>query len=400
MDVRKLLAIALFAGACGRFGFANEQPPGGTTADAPNGDASPGDDGSTMSSTPYLACDAPARFSVAATPATLSAITTTNGYDILEVDVDGNVTGWTYTFSSSTGKLAALASGVALTTNATGPIGGVGTGANIVCAEEYGRPNPTGTATGELDDHLKAVGTATMRDNEFFDQGPMAQSGTSSSYALLIADGGDDVTAHIVTAAGADTGTTKDVIAASEGASFAELKSGGAGYVATWTTNASSPNAVRMAVLDDNLKIVAGPITTSSPDDAQSPHAVWAKNANVYLLIWYEKNATGGDDIYYEVRKADLSLVGAQVHARASSYAPTVASDGDGFLVAWDNYVPSDHMEAVYVDAQGASTGRTVVNSGGKPVQWTMTERLGQPALVWLEDAGIGPNLYIDAVCN
>jgi len=390
----------LLAGACGRFGFSNEQPPGQTTPDGPNGDAPPGGDGSTMSSTPYLACDAPARFTVAATPSTLSAITTTNGYDILEVDVDGNITGWSYAFSSSTGKLGAVATGAALGTNATGPMGGVGTGTSIVCAEEYGRPNASGTVTGELDDHLKAVGTSTMRDNVFFTQGPIAQSATSASYALLVADGGDDVTAHIVTAGGADTGTVTDIIPAAEGSSFAELTSGGAGYVATWTTNSSSPNAVRMAVLDDNLKIVAGPITTSSPDDAQSPHAVWAKNANVYLLIWYEKNATGGDDIYYEVRNADLSLSGTQVHARASSYAPTVASDGDGFLVAWDNYVPADHMEAVYVDSTGASTGRTVVSSGGKPVQWMMTERLGQPALVWLEDAGIGPNLYIDALCH
>ena len=395
----KLLAIALLAGACGRFGFANEQPPGDTTPDAPTDGTAPPVDGP-PGSTPFLACDAPARFTVAATPATLSAITTTNGYDVIEVDVDGNVTGWSYAFSSSTAKLEALATGVALTTNATGPTGGAGIGANILCAGEYGRPNASGTSTGQLDDHLKPVGTQTMRDNSFFDHGPIAQSATSASYTLLVADGGDDVTAHIVTAAGVDTGMVKDIIPAAEGASFAGLTSGGPGYIATWTTKASSPNAVRMALLNDNLEIVAGPITTSSPDDALAPQVAWAKNTNVYLLIWYEKNATGGDDIYYEVRNADLSLSGTQVHARASSYAPVLASDGDGFLVAWDNYVPADHVEAVFVDATGAMTGRTVTNTGGKPVQWTMTQRLGQPALVWLEAAGVGPNLYIDAVCN
>jgi hypothetical protein len=393
--VGKLLLIAVLAGACGRFGFANEQPPAGTTPDAP-GEGLPIDAPGTT--TPYLTCGAPARFAVAAAPATLAAITTISGYDVVEVDVDGNVTGWSYGFSDST--LGSLASGVALGTNATGPIGGIGTGPNALCASEYGRPGATGTATGELDDHLVPISSVTPRDGSFFGQSPIAASATSGDFALLVASGANDVTAHVVTSAGVDTGAANDVIPAADGASFTQLTSGGAGYVVTWTTSSTSPNAVRMAVLDDTLKIVAGPITTASPNDALSPQVAWAKNKNVYLLIWYEKNATNGDDIYYEIRDANLALVGTQVHARGGSYGPTLVSDGDGFVVAWDNYVPSDHMEAVYVDAAGAMTGRTVANTGGKPTQWTMTERLGQPALVWLEAGGTGPNLYIDPACN
>ncbi|HEV7554012.1 MAG TPA: hypothetical protein VGO00_01090 [Kofleriaceae bacterium] len=394
----KLLFLAVLAGACGRFGFASEQPPGSTTPDAPD-DTTPPADGP-PGSTPYLTCGTPARFTVAANPSTLSAITTSQGYDVLEVDAAGNVTGWTYAFSGSTGKLEPVATGVALATNATGPMGGAGTGANIICAGEYGRPSATGTSTGQLDDHLQPVGTPTLRDGSFINQGPIAQSAASGNYGLLVASGANLVTGHVLTTAGGDTGTTNDVIPAADGASFVALTSGGAGYIATWTTSSTSPNAVRMAVLDDDLKIVKGPITTASPNDALGPQVAWAKNANVYLLIWYEKNATNGDDIYYEIRDADLALVGTQVHARGGSYAATLASDGDGFVVAWDNYVPADHMEAVYVDATGATTGRTVANTGGKPTQWMMTVRLGQPALVWLEDAGIGPNLYVDPVCN
>ena len=215
--MRKLLAIGLFAGACGRFGFANEQPPGDTTPDAP-GDTTQPDAPAT--STPYLTCGAPERFTVAATPATLTAIATSHGYDVLEVDAAGNVTGWSYTFSASTGKLDALATGAALATNATGPIGGAAMGANIICAGEYGRPSATGTTTGQLDDHLQPVGTPTMRDGSFINMGPIAQSAASGSYALLVASAANLVRGHVLTDAGADTGTTHDVIPAADGESF------------------------------------------------------------------------------------------------------------------------------------------------------------------------------------
>jgi len=318
---------------------------------------------------------------------------------VFGVDAAGALTGSTFEFDGST--LARRAQSVSLDANATGPLGvaEVGTGSALLLAEQVGLPTATGTKLVPLDMQLAAMGPGTSRGDSFIGLGPVAQS-SAGGVAYFAADATNTISAHAVTSLGVDTGTVADVIPSAEASGFQTIASGGASYVATWTSAATTPIRARMALLDDNFAPIVPAITTGSTGDVLMPYAVYAKNKSVYLLVWYEKNADHGDDVYFEIRDANLGLIGVQKHARPSAFAAVAASDGDGFLVVWDNYVPADHLEGVYIDATGEMTSRSVFQTGGKPVKWAMTERFGQPAVVWIEDGGSGPNLYIDPVCN
>lgn len=397
--VRGLVAMAIvdavLAAGCGRLGFTDT-----VTADDATDAAS---DSDTNTGTPQLSCSGPARFDVSVETVTngMTAIATATGYAVFGVDANGGLTGSSYEFSGST-TLAQTKQTTALDATATGPLGAVGvnTAGNLLLAEQVGLPTATGTKLVPLDMQLAAMGPGTSRGDSYIGLGPVAQSPTGD-VVYFAANGANSISAHAVTSLGVDTGTVVEVIPSAEASGFQEISGGGgASYLATWTNAAATPIRGRMVLLDNNFAPTVPAITTGGPGDVLMPHAVWAKNKSVYLFIWYEKNVTDGDDIYFEIRDPSLNLIGTQKLAKASAFQAVAASDGDGFLVVWDNYVPADHLEAVYIDATGAMTTRSVFQTGGKPAKWAMTQRLGQPALVWVENGGSGPNLYIDPVCN
>ena len=344
-----------------------------------------------------LRCDQPARFQVGAVDA-IAAVATPEGFAMLAA-AGGSVNGWAYELVD--GQLIATAQAVPITTSEAGAIGAATDGTTVMVTAIQGMP-ATGSALVPVDQQLASLGPPTM-EVDLAVANPIASGASGFAFATMNA-ATSGVDARLMAAFGVIVGAPVQIIDASEVPGYVSIIPNANGYAVTYTSAATNPNVDRIELLDANLTVVAGPVTTSnSTNDAEAAHVAWAASSNAYLVAWDEKTSTDGDEVWIQMLGPNLEPVTQPRKIADHCYSPTVASDDTGFWLTWASYVNSpapDFLDAAHVALDGTITPRAVTSSGGSPGQWTMVERLGQPVLVWAETGGSGPDLYLDPMCN
>lgn len=184
-----------------------------------------------------------------------------------------------------------------------------------------------------------------------------------ASTAAVASDGRDYVVAHdralshVDAASGAVTpGSTIDVI----GAAWLAIASNGSGYLVAYTRN----SRIEAVEVDADASLAGAPFFVMNGRAS----AAIASNGDAYLIVGNQGrdlNATlvSGGKVVRDQLLADPART-----KTFSGYA--VASDGDGFLVAWREL---DELRVARVDANGvASPARTI-----------LTANATQPAVTW-----------------
>jgi hypothetical protein len=370
------------------------------------GDAAP----DTLPPLPVLPCGAPAQFSAAGVTGSgsgsgsgampsltaVAATATADGYGVLAVDGTGDVHGFSYAFDGA--LLGPRAAGAPVFSGATGTASAIDTGAGILAAIAYGRPDSTGTDLIPLDAQLAPHG-ALQRYSAWYTL-DSAIAGTSSGALVFI--GGqpnDDVVAKRVSPTGTDLGPSRKVIDGAEGISVATIIPAGARFLVTWDATTPSPNQVRAEVIDDLLSVVVPPTTinTGAMFDGASPHAGYAAAADRYLIAWSFKTSNS-DELWVSLRDGQL----AEQHAiRLSTHGvlPRVAAGKDDFLVAWKDTNTTSEIAAARVRFDGSVVPLVVTGNGRKALGWDVTARAGQPALIWIESTAT-PSVWFDPLCK
>jgi hypothetical protein len=401
--VRRLAIAFAFVGigACGRFDFGNRDKP--PDAGNPRDDAAATADSPPDAPPMLLPCGSPSRVSFGNGFDALIASSTPNGYQVLAVDGNGNLSGSVFELQS--GSLVTIADRVALDTAQAGTLGAVQIGSQTLLASIYGRPTPAGTKLRALSADLSPLGTASTRAGVFGGDVPVATH--DHTYAFATVDGSTkQVDAHPVDTSGADIGSLVKLVDGAEGAGNVAIAESGTGFVVTYVSSATSPNSARIELVDAAFNRLAGPITanTAAADDALRVVAAWAPTAKVFAVAWYNKDSTDGDDVWYQIRDANLGMVTPPLKIGPSVYLPYLIADtaGTGFWIAYRSYATSpDKVLAGHIDATGVLTPRSVLGSNGGGVdKFTLIARDGQPVLVWTETGGIGPDLYLDPMCG
>ncbi len=345
-----------------------------------------------------LACDTPTRFQVGASAFTaITVVDTTTGFAMFTTGADKVVRGWTFDFEGS--QLAPTLQNVPLATSETGAIGAASSGSELMLSAMYGMP-ATGTSLLGLDDRLATLGQD-KHDGELAATNPVVS--TSDGFAFATVDKTSfQVDMRPVTAMGVDVTPAVRIISGSEKPNNVTIAAAGPGYVVAYTASAPNPKQDRLELLDASFNVVYGPVTTSnSTHDAYRPQVTWAPKSDSYLVAWHEKDATGSDVVWIQIRGWNLEAVGEPTVIANHSVSPQVTTDGTGFWVTWKNTttVPS-FLESAHIAPDGTLVPHSITNSGGAPGQWTMLSRSVQPVLVWTETGGSGPDLYFDARCN
>jgi len=371
------LFVLPIVAACGRMGF---DPGSGSNATP---DAPPD----------HLTCGAPAQFSVGATTSHVSAATTPTGYNVFTVDGTGNVAGFIYEFQ--TGTLTQQAGDVLLMSNATGPVGSLALGDQSILAVPYGRPSATGTALLPLDAQLTMRAQPARQDGWFGSVSALAPTpGGGQAFLGQLANG--EVDAKLVSPLGVDQGAAHPVIGAAEGVSLPTILPIPAGFLVAWEADSPSPNAVRAEVLDPQLAITTPP-TTMSFDmqfDSEIPRVAYSATSDTYAFTWMEKTSMG-DQVWLSLRNGSLGET--QHRMLGDGYAPAIVAGDHDFLVVWEN---GSQLDGARVTADGKITLVSIMGSGGKFAAWDLVVHNGQPAVVWVEANGTGPNLRLDPLCN
>ena len=367
------LGLALTA-SCGRFDFADLPP-------LP--DAAP-------PMTPKLRCGSPTRIQLGPVQALASAALD-EGFAVFTATGDQVVHGWMYTFDDG-GNLVATVQNAGMGTSETQTFGAGAMGGVIGIASAYGAP-ATGTQIAALDAKLNTLGS-TRHDGEVPVAGPIAGN------ALVTIGAG--VIARLVSQSGGDAGSPTTIVSMAEEPSDVSIIRAGSGYAVAYHAAVPPPNRARVVLLDSNLAITAGPVTTDDlADDAYSPRAAWAETSQVLLVAWHEKNVNNGDDVWFQLRSPTLTAITPPTLLAPSSSNVQVTTDGTSFWLVWlDDSTSNSLLAGAKIDATGMVTPRTVVRSGGTPGPWTTVERAGQPVLVWSEVGGSGPDLYFDPMCD
>ncbi len=370
MKTIALLTLPIVA-ACGRMGF-NAAP------DAP---------------LDHLTCGAPAQFSVGATTSHIGATTTPRGYQVFTVDDTGNLAGFTYEFQA--GTLIQQAGDVPVMMNATGPVGSIALGDQTMLAVPYGRPNATGTALIPLDAQLAMRAQAGKEDGWFGSVSALAPApGGSLAFLGQLANG--EVDAKLVSPLGVDQGAAHPVISAAEGVTLPTLLPTATGYLVAWEADTPSPNEVHAEVLDPQFAVKAPPTTMSfdMQNDSEIPRVAYAAASDTYAFAWMEKTSIG-DQVWISLRDGNLSET--QHHMLGSGSAPAIVAGDNDFLIVWED---GSQLDGARVTVDGKATLVSIMGSGGKLAAWDLAAHNGQPALVWVEKNGTGPNLRLDPLCN
>jgi hypothetical protein len=378
---------------CGRFGFE-----GGATG-APDG--SPAGDGA-IANPRTLACGEPLRFATNANGLTaLAAAPTAAGFVIAAIDAGQQLEGWSYAWKDA--ALEPTAEHVVLGGDAR-TVGATGAGDDAIVVSVFGAAAPLGTTLYPIGDAFARRGPEVAR-GEIAGDAPVAASGDDSGERAVALLTIDPLTAQVdvraVSALGATLGPPTKVVDTTENASSVVLAPAGTGYLATWISRAQSPNSSRLALLDPAFGVVAGPVTVNATAfDATLGQAAWAASAGRYLITWYEKNDGGGDDVWFQLRGENLEPIAPAVVLATNAYAPAVASDGAAFWIAYRETAEPQRLAAARVAADGTVAPRAVSHSGGAPSAWGLVTRAGQSVLVWSEQGGSGPDLYLDPFCE
>jgi len=373
------VGLLLAVTACGRLGFDRSDD------DAP--------DGST------LPCGAAPKFAVgAAVPRDMVAVATPTGFAVFTVDQPLNLRGWSFDWTA--GLLASVAQDVAIDIDITGAFGAATIGDDIVVAAVHGTSAALtlGSTYHALDATLAERSNATVAGRVVGVE-PIAMSGRTKALAGLRYEGGD-IAVHGLAANGTDL-ATRTMNVGAEKPSELGIVPAGTGYAITWVDVMASPNVTKLALLDDSLAVVYGPVTVSSGTgfDTIRPVVRWALASNTYAVAWYEKNDAGDDDLYAQVFDATLQPRFAAKLVQGSAVFPKLATDGTAFWIGYGNYGASpDRVDVARLTPDGAMTIRSAVMGGGTPLAFAMVERAGQAVLVYAEDNG-GVDVWFDPLC-
>jgi hypothetical protein len=156
------------------------------------------------------------------------------------------------------------------------------------------------------------------------------------------------------------------------------------------------------ALLGDQL--AAGPTQTINADPNNNslvPAAGYSASAKKYLFAWAVKH--NGDSVLLRMRDEQLADAPGMLDFLEIGYAPKIAGGDKDFVVAWDNGTQQGGPPgAARVLPDGSVSVRGVTNTGGKAARytWDLVVRNGQPVLIWAEQGGSGPDLWIDALCD
>jgi hypothetical protein len=410
-----LTALSVVA-AC-RFGFEAQPPPQTEPPDA-SVDAPP-DMPSPPDPPTRLGC-APQRFSVGTAPLGLrvyvTAVGTPRGYDVFVADVDaGVVTGYAYRFAMDKLELVP-GTGVALPVPApSGPVGALavapdaGDAVDVVIAVTYQLPSitPTPPATATvivpLNAQLQRIDIPEMATlNDGVEGGPGTLAGEHGTLAFLgrINDGALGLLP--VSRRGiADPGGIRILDTGGHTITRPTLVRATTGYLAVWGDNDSLPTAaVTASVVDDNL--VAQPQVTISvdPDHGSfTPTAAYLAQADRYLFSWMEK--PGKDFVKLTMRDGQLRDAPGPIDLAKEGTEPVIAAGESDFLVAWKDptAAPREFIAAARIAADGTFVPLGITNTGGNARAFDLVVHNGQAALVWIEEATIGPTLWFDALC-
>ena len=367
--------------ACGRMNFGEEPPEIPEVPDT-------------------LRCGAPVRFQIGADDvAALDVVTTASGFLLFTTDPANTLHGWSY--DAIDGDVAPVTENVALDVDISQTFGAAAIGDQIMVASIYGVPTALGTKVHALDGTLSPLGQPAIRIGEIAAAGPIARSGVGDGGVFVDVDATTgEVRARPIDLLGRDAGAVRTILPGSESPNVVSIVPGGPGYAVVYSAATPSPNVARLALFDDQLNIVAGPVDVStSTFDAARPQVAWSAASNTYLVTWYEKTPTDDDDTWIQLRGPSLEPLGPAHVIASKAHSPQVTSDGDGFWLTWIRYSP-EHLEAAFVASDGALEARSVLGSGGMPAKWSLVERDGQAVLVWTETAGSGPDLYLDPMCR
>jgi cysteine-rich repeat protein len=137
------------------------------------------------------------------------------------------------------------------------------------------------------------------------------------------------------------------------------VASNGADYLVAWTHADSSIRGVQVSAAGQ----VAPSVQTLVPDVGKYTYPELATDGDDYLLAWSD-DIVGADDysgmdvFAAKIRGADLHAEpGRLVSGAASQGSPAVATNGDGFLIAWSESQAIDRSDTKIFGARLSSTG-------------------------------------------
>jgi hypothetical protein len=384
----KAVVFGLLVSGCGRFGF---DPPSTPPPDDP--DASP--------VTPTIQCGSPARFEVnAAQVDAFAAAPLPNGFAIFTINPTGVGSAWSYEWGAS--GLAPTAQNIDLGTNISTTLAATSIGTDLLFASVVGPTTPTGTRMTPLGPAMAKRGTP-VTHAEIGGMTAIAKSGTKDEIAFVSVDDTTlQVDARHLTTLGPNSDAAKKIVDPAERAGAVTIASAHTGYIVTWQAAMPSPNEVHAVLVDDNFNVVAGPIAAvSSTFDPIRPRIAWASASNRYLFAWHVKNVTNDDEIWVQLRDDQLAPITTPLTISPKSYDPQIATDGTDFWVTWRSYASNPEvLETSKITSTGGVIPKTtVISSGGTPKVWATVERAGQAVLVWVEEGGAGPALWLNAMC-
>jgi hypothetical protein len=254
--VRGTLSLGVVAlASCGRLGFGEQPAPDGGEIDAPPlTDAPP-------AQVTQLVCGMPQRFQIGA-GAIASLVTTpsNSGFALASVDPAGNLAGWAYEFDATT--LAPAAQNLALDSDVTETLGNTATNAGVLVAAVKGRSAPTGTTVYARTSSGQPAGEP-ITYAEIAGDRPLATS--TIGQPVIIAYDGAGVAARKLTEAGAYIGAPRTFAPATDSPGAPAILAGpDAGFVVTWVSATTSPNALMVARLGANLEVTHGPVQVNS----------------------------------------------------------------------------------------------------------------------------------------
>jgi len=377
----RFLAVVLLAGAC-RYEF-DALPPDATYC-AP----SPG-----LTQSQPATCTEPARFTVGASclDSALTTVAVPNRLGMFTVDTTSGLTGWLYDLGGG----VAIAQNVLVEAGVKPLIGAAVTvGGDIVLA---GKHRDRGLVIYPMNAGLTDVRAPAVTLGGSMGTVPLAANGTSNEIAIAGIDG--EIELRAIDSVGTVTRPIKRPFTPEQQPGHVTIATASTGYVVTWVAATPSPNEVRVALVDDTLTLVGSERTLNTTSfDGINPYTAWAPSSDRYLVVWFEKVESGGDDVWYQLLAGDLSPVGAAgILARDSAVHPRVATDGTDFWVVWRF---GAKLEAAHIDATGVVMPQQVQGSDGAPSQWSLAGGAGEAILTWTEVGSTGEDLWIQRMCH
>jgi hypothetical protein len=280
----------------------------------------------------------------------------------------------------------------------------------VMLAVPYGSTNPAnalssavvlGSALIPFDARLTRVDAPKRQDNWISGEGALA-GGDGDTIAYLGTVNGELET-QSATRLGSGSSTLHPIDTKGLKVTRPTIIRAATGYLVTWQQNSPTPpDELDAAFLDENL--VARPPQTINADPNHSslfPAAGYSPRAKKFLFAWAEK--TSGDTVKLRLRDEQLADAPGPLDMAETGFGPKIAGGDDDFVVAWFNNTQAGGPPgAARVTSDGRYIIRGVTNTGGKAAQftWDLVVRFGQPALIWAEQGGSGPDLWIDPLCE